>query len=112
MGGTSNATRGLWGGGILAASPGTYSNTIDYITIASAGNATDFGDFSTSVKAYMAGASSSTRGVFASGHNASGVDNEISYVTIATTGNTTDFGDRTVSRYGPCGTSNGHGGLQ
>jgi hypothetical protein len=100
----------LFGGGAITG-PGNYTNVIDYITIASTGNATDFGDFTVSVKVYMAGLASPTRGVFGSGHNAGGVDNEINYVTIATTGNTTDFGDRTVSKYGPSGTSNGHGGL-
>ena len=39
-GAASNATRGLWGGG----ENGGDSDVIDYVTIASTGNATDFGD--------------------------------------------------------------------
>ena len=42
--GTSNAVRGIFAGGDITPSPQTYSNTIDYITIASTGDATDFGD--------------------------------------------------------------------
>ena len=42
--GTSNKVRGIFVGGLISPSPITTSNTIDYITIASTGNATDFGD--------------------------------------------------------------------
>ena len=42
-----DATRGVWGGGGNAASGGS-TNTMDYITIASTGNATDFGDLTVS----------------------------------------------------------------
>ncbi len=45
MTGTSNSTRGTWSGGHIAASgQGDNLNTIDYITIATTGNAVDFGD--------------------------------------------------------------------
>ena len=40
----SSATRGVFGGGITGAAPTTPVNTIDFITIASTGNAQDFGD--------------------------------------------------------------------
>ena len=42
--GTSNKIRGIFVGGLISPSPVTASNTIDYITIASTGNAADFGD--------------------------------------------------------------------
>ena len=42
--GTSNKIRGIFVGGLISPSPITASNTIDYITIASTGNAADFGD--------------------------------------------------------------------
>lgn len=42
----SSHVRGLFAGGDGATSPETYFNTIDFVTIASAGNATDFGDLS------------------------------------------------------------------
>lgn len=37
---TATGVRGVFGGG----HDGTYSNTMDYITISTLGNATDFGD--------------------------------------------------------------------
>ncbi len=45
MGGVSSPTRGIWYGGSTV-SGGSYTlyNVIDYVTIASEGNATDFGD--------------------------------------------------------------------
>jgi hypothetical protein len=88
--------RGLFAGGAL--SPG-YSNVIDYISIATTGNATDFGDLATAVYGANNGAvGSTTRALFAGGGDGTGDGiNEISYVTIASTGNATDFGDLTVS---------------
>ena len=45
---------------------GSKLNTIDYITTASTGNATDFGDLNTAVQG-AGGTSNSTRGLFAGG---------------------------------------------
>ena len=85
--------RGLIGGG---AGP---SNVIDYITIDTTGNATDFGDLI--VARYVHGAvNDATRGVWGGGSNGSSNENSMDYVTIATTGNATDFGDLTVARGG------------
>jgi hypothetical protein len=76
----------------------TASNVIDYVTIATTGNATDFGDLTVS-RGDIATASNSTRGIFASGFDASTIQNTIDYITIATTGNATDFGDLSVGRF-------------
>ena len=66
---------------------------MDYVTIASTGNATDFGDATIAVKG-RAGASNGTRGVFAGGYPVSGNNsNVMDYITIANTGNASDFGD-------------------
>ena len=93
-------------------SGGDYSaNVMDYVTIGSTGNATDFGDLSV-VRISTDGASSNTRGLFMGGYNASfGASqtyrtNTIDYITIASTGNATDFGDLTNHGTGG-GTSNG-----
>ena len=88
MAGCSSSTRGLFGGGY------TNSNVIDYVTIATTGNATDFGDLTVG-RYYLAGCSSSTRGLFGGGYvsPASIADDD---VTLASTGNDTDFGDLTV----------------
>ena len=83
--------------------------TIDYITIAELGNATDFGDLQTAT--YRGGGTASrTRVVFAGG-NAPSTTNTISFVNIAATGNATDWGDLTVALHPPAGMSNDHGGL-
>ena len=87
--------RGIFGGGYGAASPWTPGiNTIDYVTIATLGNALDFGDLSVSRAAYPGG-SSATRGCFIAGRFSPGNSwfNIIDYVTIQSTGNAMDFGD-------------------
>jgi len=76
---------------------GTLYNTIEYITVASTGNVTDFGDL-TSTSNGGAAVSNGIRGAVALGIAASGTSNTIDYVTIATTGNASDFGDRTVTK--------------
>jgi hypothetical protein len=89
----------------------TTYNIIEYVTIASTGNATDFGDL-TANRNGGAGCSSPTRGLFGGGTNEAGdAINVIDYVTIDTTGNAADFGDLTLARsqLGAC--SNGNGGL-
>ena len=66
-------------------------NAIDYLTISTLGNTSDFGDATISEKR-RAPVNSATRGVWAAG---SGSTNTIDYVTIATLGNAVDFGDLT-----------------
>ena len=68
-------------------------NVIQYITIASTGNATDFGNLSAA--RYSNGSlASTTRAVFCGGWNSSNAVQDImEYVTIASTGNVTDFGN-------------------
>ena len=71
----------------------TWTNIIEYITIASTGNVADFGDL-TIQKNTIASGSNGTRGVWGGGR--SGADqsiNVIDYITIASTGNASDFGD-------------------
>jgi hypothetical protein len=114
-GNTSNSTRGLYAG-TIAAGPSVTTNTIQYITFASLGNAIDFGDQSVQRNS-LAGMSSPTRAVFAGGQPTpafSGSSNVIDYVTIMSLGNAIDFGDLTTNSGGaeaPTGCSNGHGGL-
>ena len=82
-----SSTRGVVGGGATG-SDAEY-NIIQYITFASAGNATDFGDL-TQIRESLGGCSSSTRGVFAGGLKGTPDNtnyNIIDYVTIASTGN-------------------------
>lgn len=93
----SSATRGVSAGGILQTGGGTWLNTIDYITIASTGNATDFGDL-TVAKRYIGTASSPTVGLFAGGTNSSSTNIQtIDAINFASTGNATDFGSSLIT---------------
>ena len=109
LAGFSSSTRGVFGGGFTPSPSTTQYNTIDYITIASTGNATDFGDL-TQARSDFGGASTKTRGTFICGRTPS-IQNTIDYVTIASTGNATDFGDAVTARVGNTTSSNSHGGL-
>jgi hypothetical protein len=97
--GCSSSTRGLFVGGQRGTGgTNTPINVIEYITIASTGNGTDFGDIAVITRA-MEACASSTRGIFSNGSEDtySANTNTIQYVTIASTGNATDFGDTTAA---------------
>ncbi|HCX86613.1 MAG TPA: hypothetical protein DG761_01165, partial [Gammaproteobacteria bacterium] len=84
--------RGVFGGGYLA--PG-HHDTIDYISIPSESDASDFGDLT--VARYAPGAcSNSTRGVFGGGYTGS-ASNVIDYILLASESDASDFGDLTVA---------------
>ena len=103
----SSATRGIWGGG---KSP-SVQQSIDYVEIASTGNATDFGDMGNPLAAINC-VDNSVRGVFTGGSNPGVTEqNHMTYVQIATTGNAKDFGDLIAATRTHMSTSNGHGGL-
>ena len=106
----SNGTRGIWGGGYRDHSPSGYHNIIDYVTIASTGNALDFGDLSGQHWS-MSAVASVTRGIFAGGSTSAATINIIEYVTIATPGNATDFGDMIGVTYGMGGAHNADRGV-
>ena len=102
---TWNGGRGLHGGG--AAAP---KDRIQYITIASTGDAIDFGDIVTG-RENLGALSNGSRGVFAGGE----YNRTIEYVTISTLGDSTDFGDLTSEfvspRYDVKGCCNGTRGV-
>ena len=103
-GALSNETRGLVGGGYDGSGSGTPNNTetIDFNTIASLGNSTDFGDLTLGRRG-LCGLASPTRGVFAAGYqqpDTSTKTNVIDFVTIASTGNASNFGDLVSQRWG------------
>jgi len=113
LAGCSNSTRGVFGGGDDSLDGGGGSvNVIQYITIASTGNATDFGDL-TAKRYFPAAAASSTIATFAGGYSSVLGDNTniIDYVTIASTGDAVDFGDLVTITTANAGCSNAHGGL-
>jgi len=98
LGAGSSSTRGLFTGGYQdGLSPDTDVNAIEFITIATEGNAIDFGD-RTMVGRLPACASNDTRCVMASAFTPQGYQNRIDFVTIASIGNASDFGDLSTAR--------------
>ncbi len=98
--------RGVFQGG----GTGSEANVMDYVTIATAGNATDFGD--TSDTQYEGGATSSrTRGIIYLGYSNPADSNIIEYITISSTGNATNFGDTATTGRATCWHSNGTRGV-
>ena len=84
-------------GVIMGTGGGT--QTIEYVTIATLGNSSYFGD-QTFAGAYRSASSSSTRGIYATGYNSPVGVNNIDYVTLASQGNSISFGQATQARYG------------
>jgi len=87
--GLADQTRAVW-------KRSSYSNVqMDYFTIASGGDANDFGDslFQTS---QGGGLASPTRGCFMGGNTNPANTNGIEYINISTLGNAADFGDLTA----------------
>ena len=108
---TFSGDRGLFIAG-NSRDPITVHNVIDYVDIATAGNATDFGDASYGTGEYNpGGASNGSRGVFTAGEVSGSSVNTIHYVTINTTGNSVDFGDMTATTKLTASSSDGTYGL-
>jgi hypothetical protein len=86
----SGRGRGVIGGGY----DGTNSiQSIDFITIATTGNAQNFGDLTLN-RNQLSSCSSETRGLFGGGSPGGATAfNTIDYITIASSGNAIDFGD-------------------
>jgi hypothetical protein len=111
MAGCSSSTRGVFAGGFRD-SPSGPTNLINYITIATTGNSSSFGDLS-SGRESPAGCSSQTIGTFGGGQDSgSNQVTTLSSVTIATTGNASNFGNLTVASWRLAAASNCSGGVQ
>ena len=95
------------------ASGGPHPSSIDvieFITIPTLGNGTDFGNTTYNATQMSNGVSSRTRGIFAGGY-AGGRTNAIMYITMSSSGDAIDFGDMTQGREGMAGGSNGTRGI-
>jgi len=102
----------VFGGGRSSPAVTTYFNTIDYITLATTGNATTFGTLASAIAPSNSATSSPTRGVWMGGANANAnVARVMRYITIDTTGNSLTFGELSTIRINGAACSNGHGGL-
>ena len=113
--GNSNGVRGVFMGGADIDSPYAVTDQIDFVTIASAGNAQDFGSLRTGRYAAM-GASNSTRGVIAGGRTSPTptlpATDDMEYITIASAGNGVAFGELIEAERSGAGCSDSHGGLE
>jgi hypothetical protein len=101
----SLGARGLAIGGNTQ--PAGVTDKIDYINIASAGNAVDFGNMV--IETFSgAGLSSRTRAVVVAGRKTPGSVSDIQYLTMATTGDTIDWGSNALNSlsYGSGAVSN------
>ncbi len=98
QGSFASAIRGCSYGG---RGPGSYLNTIEYITMATFGNSLNFGDLNAPT-VLSAGCADSTRGVrmggIGPGSSPNTGRNIMEYITFSSTGDATDFGDDDVSR--------------
>ena len=96
--GFGSSTRAIWSGGGNTGG-GTLTNTIDFVTIATTSNATDFGD-ATVATTWRGSFSNDTRGISGGGYLSPANINTIDFVTISNLGNATDFGDLPQVRRG------------
>ncbi len=99
-GGLASQTRGLFCGGSIPSTP--VVATIDFITISTLSNASDFGDLQVAQER-VGSCSNAVRGIVTSG--APSASNLIQFLTIATLGDALDFGDATTTNYGKAGMS-------
>lgn len=109
----SQGDRGVFTGGALLSNQSVV-NTMDYISISTTGNATDFGDMDLGLTRFTGGASNKTRGVVMGGvyYPPSNTRvNNIQYFTFASSGGAQDFGDLLYSADGQCASSNATYGL-
>ena len=110
--GASSSTRAVFAGGYNASPIGhdQGSDTMEYVTMASTGNAQDFGDLGAT--SYATSVSNSIRGVFGAGPNSPSHTNVLEFVTISTTGNASDFGDMSTKViFSSQNIADAHGGL-
>ena len=103
---TMNTTRGVIGGGRKGNPSTALYNHIDYITIQSTGNTTDFGDLylAATAGANAGSVCNATRGFMVGGYDWPNSPytsfNTIQYITTATLGNSQDWGDLPNPRTG------------
>ena len=105
--GCGNQTRGIFAWGNPS------SNVIEYVTIATEGDAVDFGDTSYAAEGGTSVANP-VRAVFAGGHTPGSPSTErdgIQFVTISSTGNGQDFGSLSSTPLQPAGISKSTRGI-
>ena len=105
-GSTASSTRGVVFGGYGGSPHSANSDEIQFVTMASQGNAQDFGNLTVG-RSYPTTSGNQTRAVMVGDRSPSGNFNTMDYVTIAAKGNAQDFGDLSTvannSSDGGCG---------
>ena len=91
---TGNRGRGVFAAGTSGPAE---TRTIDYINIASQGNAISFGEAFSSNESRVTGTGNAIRGIFA-GTNDTGSHDSIAYITTASAGDSIDFGNLSEGR--------------
>ena len=117
--GCGNGIRGCWTGGYIAptlggsaAERGETARAMTYVTIASTGNAIQFGTLTMGSRYYIGASSTSTRGIWTGGSSYPVHHKEIDYVNFASLGDSLDFGDLYREKgYMTGSVSDSHGGL-
>ena len=106
FGAVGSNTRGVWGGGYTYPAGDGYSDVLDYVTIASKGNAIDFGNLSgNGQRKDLDACGNQTRGVWLGGRLTPVNKDWLDYITIASTGNSVDFGNLVAIRSNTTGYS-------
>jgi len=108
-GAVANSTRAVSAGGY---SPSAYFNAIEFVTIMTTGDSSDFGDLI--VPKYAMGSfSSPTRGLFCGGDPGTSphTTDDVDFIEIATLGNSLDFGNLINKRLNSGGASSETRGL-
>ena len=108
LGACSSNSRGIFAGGYSPSPISAAIDTIEFITIASTGGATDFGDLTRSNWG-LSGCSNKTRGVFSGGGPT--IVDTIDYITIAAAGAAQDFGDLIAATNASAGCSSSTRGI-
>ena len=112
--GSNDSTRGLIAGGNTPGDGGG-RNSIDFITMASTGNSSDFGELTVGRFDFGgAGMASGTRAVWAGGYNSTAPAtfySTIDYVNVQSKGDAKHFGELSAIRAKSCTTSNTTRGL-
>ena len=93
----ASSTRAVRGGG---RDPSGRIDTIEFVEIATTGNAVDFGNL-VAANSFTGGGGNQTRGIWMGGSDYPNTFNVIQFITIATTGDATDFGDLNNQIYQP-----------
>ena len=89
--GAASHTRGVLAGGTQGYPSPSLTDRIEFVTFATTGNATDFGNLLEASRGPGA-TSNATRGIVGGGNTPSNI-NRIQFITIPSTGDAVDFGD-------------------